>query len=318
MRTLSAIVAAVCLVAAAPASSAAQPPPISADAYQLEIGRLITDISRLSAKQPDEANPLIASLPRSWRVAAGDRTWEIPATWLRRDLAAWRAKPEASALARTLAHLRALHDDAAGYLQPASDRSGARATLAGILSAREFQRVKGPTWLDRLRQQVMAWLIDILDRTIGSSLLPTISNILVYALIVVAVVLVGVWVARSLRRSASAEAAALDLAIVPVRPWHEWLAQARAAADAGNWRDAVRLAYWCGVMYLETEGAWRADRSRTPREYVRLLPAASPQTAPLQSLTRLLERIWYGGEAASRERFEDALSDLRKLGCPSV
>jgi len=315
---LPSIVAALWLVAALPVAGAAQQAPITVDAYRDDLARIIADVSRLEASRADEVNRVITSLPRVWRVEAGGRTWEIAATWLRRDLAAWRSKPDASALARTVAHLRSLHADAAAYARPPADRSDTRATLDAILSAREFQSVRGPSWFDRLRQQALAWLIALLDRTVGSSVLPTISNILVYALIVLAAVLVGLLLTRALRRSASADAIALDLDVVPLRPWHEWLAQARAAADAGDWRQAVRLSYWCGVTYLEAQGAWRADSSRTPREYLDLLPASSPQILPLQSLTRLLERIWYGGEPASRERYEDALSKLRDLGCPSA
>ena len=86
----------------------------------------------------------------------------------------------------------------------------------------------------------------------------------------------------------------------------------------GDWRDAVRFAYWSGITHLESKDVWRVDLARTPREYLRLLPAGSPHRDPLRGLTELLERVWYADEAATPDRFDEALARLKDLGCPSV
>ena len=83
-------------------------------------------------------------------------------------------------------------------------------------------------------------------------------------------------------------------------------------------RDAVHLAYWCGIAFLEAEGAWKTDPSRTPREYLRLLAPASARVAPLAALTRSFERVWYGTDRADGATYDEAVSELRKLGCPSL
>jgi hypothetical protein len=102
---------------------------------------------------------------------------------------------------------------------------------------------------------------------------------------------------------------------VSARGWRIWLAEARAAAQSGNWRDAVHLAYWAGISLLETQGAWRPDSARTPREYLRLIPEANPHRPTLSSLTRKFELVWYGGQPADEQVFAQTLEELEKLGC---
>jgi hypothetical protein len=59
---------------------------------------------------------------------------------------------------------------------------------------------------------------------------------------------------------------------------------------------------------------WPADRARTPREYLRLLPPADPRLKNLTTLTRSFERIWYGGLEAGPSDFETAEKLAAELG----
>lgn len=102
---------------------------------------------------------------------------------------------------------------------------------------------------------------------------------------------------------------------MPPKDWRAWLAEARRAADAGQWRDAIRLAYWAGVYALEERGLWRSDRARTPREYLRQLDTASPYRSSLTSLTSVFERTWYAGESADEAAYERASKELESLEC---
>jgi hypothetical protein len=95
------------------------------------------------------------------------------------------------------------------------------------------------------------------------------------------------------------------------------MAEARAAADRGNWREAIHLAYWCGVSFLEAQGMWRPDYARTPREYLRLLPSSSQHHPPLAALTRSFEVVWYGTQEADADSYSQTLAHLEKLGCHS-
>ena len=88
------------------------------------------------------------------------------------------------------------------------------------------------------------------------------------------------------------------------RDWDEasrrWAEAAKAAAEGGEWREAVHALYWASVVELEGRRVWRQTRGRTPREYLRLLEAGSPYARPVRALTQMLERIWYGLGAAER------------------
>jgi hypothetical protein len=216
-----------------------------------------------------------------------------------------------------IARLRAVRAEAARYLNAAPDATGDRARLHTILEAREFRDQAGPSWLDRLRQRALAWFVALLTRMLGASSIPTITNALVYVLIAVVVALVSAFAYRSLRQSAELDSIRLDRIPVAARPWAAWLTDARAAAAKHDWPEAVHLAYWCGIAFLESRGAWRPDRSRTPREYLRVLGTSHEHRPALQALTRELEHVWYAAAGADASRFETMLSELERLGCPS-
>jgi hypothetical protein len=321
MRRHVSLVVLLSLLSLMPAAAEGQAtPPLSLPEYVARLDRLLADVAQLDDQHADRAAPILADVPAEWRVAGPNRTFEVQADWLRRDLDAWRRRPDAGARARLLERLRLVRADAASYAAPGApvDSSDARARLTSILADREFRGLHGPTWLDRLRQRALALLLRLLGRVLGSSAIPTITNVLVYVLIGLVVLLVAVWAYRTLRRSATLDTIFPDHIPELARPWTVWLADARDAAAQGHWHQAVRLAYWCAISFLEGQGAWRPDRSRTPREYLRLLPAASAHGPQLKALTRLLEHVWYGTQPADAARFDEALAELKKLGCPPV
>jgi hypothetical protein len=152
----------------------------------------------------------------------------------------------------------------------------------------------------------------------GSSSIPTISRMLVDALIGLAVVMLAWWMYRIVRTGAARETILAGPPPVSSKGWAVWLAEARAAANGGRWRDAIHLSYWCGIAFLEGQGVWRPDRARTPREYLRLLPSSSEHRPTLDALTRAFERVWYGMQDADADAFAQAQAQLKKLGCPST
>ena len=107
------------------------------------------------------------------------------------------------------------------------------------------------------------------------SVIPTVGRILVYSLLGIAMLVLALWLYRSLRRGAATERVVPPVLPVSAKEWTVWMAEAREAALRGNWRDAIHLSYWAGISFLEIAGMWRPDRARTPREYLRLLPSAS-------------------------------------------
>jgi hypothetical protein len=150
---------------------------------------------------------------------------------------------------------------------------------------------------------------------VGSGATGNVMHGIVYTLVGLAVLLMVLWTVRNLRRKE--EDAPRE--IMPFAPsaknWRTWLAEARQSAEAQDWRNAIHLAYWAGISSLEAGGAWKPNRARTPREYLRLLGTRSPNHRPLTALTRKFEVVWYGKRDAGEADFQETLVQLEQLGC---
>ena len=98
------------------------------------------------------------------------------------------------------------------------------------------------------------------------------------------------------------------------REWQLWLKDAQDAAAAGLWREAIHFLYWAAISRLESRRLWPADRARTPREYLLLLPRTDPRRDNLTTLTGSFERTWYGGREAGSMDYEAARALAAGLG----
>jgi Domain of unknown function (DUF4129) len=287
---------------------------LTPEQYRAELDRVLA-----ASQQLDKAGPqipqLINSLPPSWQVQTDQGTFQVSTEWLRADLRRLEQKFDSQAQNRIVEGLQRLRTDLDDYEKPAPDQSKERATLSAILARSEFRSARGPTWWDRLKQKLVELLLRILGRSIRSSAIPVIGRVLFYGLIALAVLAVAYWVYRSIQESAEMESVVPESPAVSAKDWALWMAEAREAAQRGQWRDAIHLAYWAGISYLEASGMWRPDKARTPREYLRLLPAASQHRAALTSLTRKFEIVWYGKHEADPQAFSQTLEELDKLGC---
>jgi uncharacterized protein DUF4129 len=90
------------------------------------------------------------------------------------------------------------------------------------------------------------------------------------------------------------------------RDWQLWLEDARRAAAAGLWREAIHFVYWASISRLESRRLWPADRARTPREYLALVAADDARKPGLTTLTGSFERVWYGGRPAGETDYRKA------------
>jgi hypothetical protein len=93
---------------------------------------------------------------------------------------------------------------------------------------------------------------------------------------------------------------------VSAREWQLWVQDARKAAAAGQWREAIHFLYWAAIARLESRRLWPADRARTPREYLALVAPEDPRRAGLATLTGSFERTWYGGRTAEERDYRSA------------
>ena len=292
----------------------AGPANLTSAEYRSELDHLLELTAHLDQPGP-QIPELINSLPSSWRVSDDHGTFDLSTEWLRDDLGALQREYDKELVTKIRDRLEEQRGDLDAYQESASNISRQRTLIAGILSRPEFRDLHGPTWSDRLKQRLTQFLMRVLGRAITSSVFSNVGKFFVYGLMVAAFLAVAYWVYRSIRTSATVETILPESLPVSARGWKVWLAEAREAAQRANWRDAIHLAYWAGIALLESQGVWRPDSARTPREYLRLMPAANEHRPTLTALTRKFELVWYGGQPADAQAFSQTLAELEKLGC---
>ncbi|MFZ0731619.1 MAG: DUF4129 domain-containing protein [Candidatus Sulfotelmatobacter sp.] len=287
---------------------------LSTSEYRAELDRLLAATHQLDSSGNPTPSAL-HDLPPIWHVRLDDRDFDISTEGLRRDVRRYESDKNAANAVAIRARLQSLRDDLDGFEKPPADVSSRRSELNSILSRPEFGDVRGPNWLDRLKLQIIEFLIRILRRLFRLTAIPTISKYVVYGLMALALLALVYIAYRSIWRGQEvAEVVPRDLP-VSAKEWAIWLQEARAAASKGDWRDAVHLAYWAGISFLERQGFWKPDRARTPREYLRLLSGSSDKRETLAALTGIFELTWYAKRDASEGTFSETLAELEKLGC---
>ena len=77
-----------------------------------------------------------------------------------------------------------------------------------------------------------------------------------------------------------------------------------------------RCAYHAVLHRLDEDGAWTIAEDRTPREYLRLLPAADRRLPAVSFVARLFEGTWYGGADPGLDEARAAVHHLGDLADP--
>ena len=267
----------------------------------------------------EKARDLQAAIPDhvSVRTASGEYT--ITYAWLKKDVTQFlRSQPEKrdvflQQLGRQIERRRS---EAQAFESTGTDGTASQQKLNEILSRREFRRVHGPTWFDIWLEKILRWLDKVLSNQRFNATRDDVLHIVVYIIVAVALAFFAIWLKRRLDHGRDLD---LPREIIPFAPsargWRSWLNEARSRAQQHDWRNAIHLAYWAGIANLEEHGAWRPDRARTPREYLRLLSNRSAQYSTLTDLTRKFEVTWYGDREASEADFQETLGQLERLGC---
>jgi hypothetical protein len=207
-------------------------------------------------------------------------------------------------LAADLAQAAAL---AAPFPDHAPDHSRERAVMKQVLAEREFADLEETSAKETAFEKVGNWLNHLIESAMkASARAPWLGRALVWGFIIA--VCVGLlwgllqlerrWRIRLVpddRRPAPGAASAI--------PWQLWMEDARRAAAAGLWREAIHFMYWAAISRLESKRLWPADRARTPREYLALVADDDPRRAGLATLTGSFERVWYGGRPAGESDY---------------
>ncbi|HEX5432732.1 MAG TPA: DUF4129 domain-containing protein [Candidatus Angelobacter sp.] len=293
--------------------------PVTVNEYQQQLHQITQRVQSLE-QNPGQTGSVIAAIPDQVTVDTGNDKVTVSYRELKNELtelskADPKEKPQR--LQQTEAYLFRLQKDAAAYDEGATDIPAARKKLSQILSRREFRNVHRPGLKETLLSQLYRWLGRHLShvhfgRLGGFSLLQA----AVYVLIGIALLILLFWTFKQLTRKPEEPQAREIIPFSPsARNWRAWLAEAKEYADRQDWRNAIHFAYWAGISCLESGGAWRPNRARTPREYLRLLSSRSPNYPPLSTLTQKFEIVWYGDRPAAQQDFEESLGQLEKLGC---
>ncbi len=318
MKTSRRIVLAIFLaLALLPCLASEGVPALSLAEYRDRLGQIAARADLLQ-DHPEQSSQLVTEIPDQLTVNTGPRNVTVNFRDLKNDLASF-ASSEASKKPQRLSdikdYLSELQSAAANLSE--TGHKPEQQKLGEILSRREFRKVKGPSVADTFLAKIYAWLARMLSKLrISGGATNNVLQGVIYTLVGVAVVLMLIWTVRSLRRN---EDELTPREIMPFAPsaksWRTWLAEARQSAEMQDWRNAIHLAYWAGISSLESAGAWKPNRARTPREYLRLLGPRSPNHPPLSALTRKFEVIWYGERAAAEADFQETLAQLERLGC---
>jgi len=289
--------------------------------YTTELDRWNVAVAKLEA-HPEAARTLRQGLPKHWAVDADGQRFEVPTEWLRADMEALEKDPKTrAARVRTMkSKLQAMRGEAEELSQASAGEASVdgrvHKSLSEILARREFRGVHGPSWWDRLQERFYRWLADVLDR-LGHHLggYPNITRVVFWTVLYLAAGALLIWMILRLLRPAASVRLGLGREGPPTSPWQNLAQSARQAAAAGDFREAIKLAYWSGIYRLEELGLWKVDQTRTHREYLRLLSRAQPQWTALAAVTQQFEFAWYAGRPSSARDFESTVSNLEELGC---
>lgn len=271
------------------------------------------------ASAPQNAPALRDSIQTSLTVQSSRGNVEVNAEFIREELNRYltvEPKAKSQVLSALSERLRAMREEADSYEQPSRADEATRKRLEQILATREFNRVRGPSSLELLKERIGAWILKQL-RKISPTVpdLQSAGHIFVWTMIALASAVVGVWLYRLSRDSMAGGKREILPFLPSSRSWHEWLSQAREHAALGQWRDAIHLGFWAAVSRLESEGVWPPDRARTPREYLRAIPSSSPSQEPFSALTGKFEASWYGARPTTETDFAQFVANLERLGC---
>jgi Domain of unknown function (DUF4129) len=271
---------------------------------------------------------VLADLPAAWDVATPERRYSISTEPLRSLLMA--APSDQATRNNGIRQAKAWLDHVAQQLDafasaPADTIPNARGQLDRILARPEFAGVRPPSAWDLMRARIAARIASFIQRFFAfAAQHPTGGQVLFWVLMVGGVGLLAVWLIRFWMRRDPIFTLPKPPPVVRSQSWEAWIRAAREAADRGDPREAIHCAYWAAVAHLQEGHILPEDLTHTPREYLRLMSQARPSAPgdsrvpvvdPLTTLTRLLERFWYGGQPAATDDFHASLKQLEALGC---
>ncbi len=293
-----------------------------ADSDFADIAAYLSELDRLNLALrdagPQQAERLAVDVAPRWTVRTSDGVVTVDVSWLVHGLRDATHASETWQSRRR--HLLRRIGQLQGHAR-ATDASGAtsgpslRSAVTRVLADGEFSRPEQIGWRARLQRKVGEW-VQTLIQSIG---IPAVGGR--------TLALVIAWTA--------AAAAALGLAFLLVRTMlrrshvvrfnlqpqrrrasgRELAGRAARALTEGDLREGTRLAWAAVVRAMEEQGAWRADESRTPREYLLLLRGDDTRGEAVRQVARLFELVFYADRHATEDDAQRVRRSLQTLGC---
>jgi hypothetical protein len=191
----------------------------------------------------------------------------------------------------------------------ASNFAHARDVADNVLRGPDFQRDLPSSWWEKKKEQLTRTLGRFFSRVSRfTHAAPWLAKAVEWLCFGGAAVGLLLFILRELRRQRLSVSLGhgQTAAVAWTREADDWASRAEAFAREGQWRNAVHCLYWAAIVLLEGRRAWKHNPTRTPREYVRLLRAGSPQQKGLRGLTQIFERAWYGHHETSAAEYNEA------------
>jgi hypothetical protein len=306
---------------------------ITEEDYRQELDRLQTVVDNCSHELPDQTtahkacDPSLVGPDVVVSIATGKRTLQY--AWLRdslRDSALAESKEKDSSTRKQAS--TELREDSARLEEMAQEItsphpggytpgnvSDVRRMLDTILASGDYPQAKPPSFWQRIWNEFLRWLLKALSSVMPSGPSTTAIYLLELTVIAIPCGLLIWWFVRKLQiqRLGLAQNSAPHPSAPSAQDWREWLEHGRRLGREGRWREAIHRVYWSAISCLESRRLWPADRTRTPREYLRLLDGSPEMRGDLFSLTRSFEHTWYGERPAGEKEFQEACSVLERI-----
>ena len=207
--------------------------------------------------------------------------------------------------------------------QPASEHPQVvREEIERILADRSYNRNYSKDTFGSLVEKVNAWLRDAIIRflsgaderaaAIGRTLSLALAGTVVLAFAGLVYVLIRRHLRGRVRRQESISAGVRSFDLPVSGPL---IAEARTLAEAGNYREAFRLAYMASIAWLDETRVLRFDKSKTNWEYVRDLEDGGLDAAvgQLRPLTLRFDEVIYGNNDSRRVDYDDTVRTFESL-----
>jgi hypothetical protein len=293
-------------------ASTTSPTQLDLQSYQRELSHIAETLQK-----PAEIPALRRSLPESWTVRDSERVYNVPTKEISEALREIERDPKKNTAALLQARLDAMRHQTEELARPPASANMAEAAdkLKKIMQRREFREVSGPSRWDLLRGRVIRWIaVHILKLLSLLHLSHKTGNAIVWGVLFLAVVLLF-YVAYLWMTKSSGDASFRAPAEPTQSDGRRWVQGALAAADRGDFREAVHCAYWASVAHLEDIRILPRDRARTPRESLQLLDQHPKEQGVLRTVTQSFELIWYGYRPVSASDWAGTKEQLEKIGC---